>query len=172
MVNMNLRKAALEDGNAVVKLYEEAKGFLRSQGVDQWQDGYPNEETFRRDVAEGNAWVLEEDGQVVATAYLGIGREPTYAKIYEGDWAADPAEYAFLHRIAVAGSCKGKGAPGIFFRQLEKQARERGLSVIRGDTHRDNRIMQRVMEKNGLTCRGIIYLEDGSSRLAFEKILK
>lgn len=169
---MILRKAVLEDGKSVAQLYEEAKSFLRAQGVDQWQDGYPNEETFRGDVAEGNAWVLEEEGQVVATAYLGIGQEPTYAKIYEGAWAADPAEYAFLHRIAVAGSCKGKGAPGMFFRQLEKQARDQGLSVVRGDTHRDNRIMQRVMEKNGLTYRGIIYLEDGSPRLAYEKVLK
>ena len=31
--------------------------------------------------------------------------------------------------------------------------------------------MQRVMEKNGLTYRGVIYLEDGSQRLAFEKLL-
>ena len=31
--------------------------------------------------------------------------------------------------------------------------------------------MQRVMEKNGLSCRGVIYLEDGGERLAFEKLL-
>ena len=31
--------------------------------------------------------------------------------------------------------------------------------------------MQRVMEKNGLSHRGIIYLEDGGERLAFEKVL-
>ena len=124
------------------------------------------------DVSEGNAWVLEDQGQVVGTAYLGMGKEPTYAKIYEGTWGAEPETYAFLHRIAVAGSCKGKGAAEMFFQQLEREARARGLNVLRGDTHRDNKIMQRVMEKNGLQYRGIIYLADGDQRLAFEKILK
>ena len=60
----------------------------------------------------------------------------------------------------------------MFFQQLEQEARARGLNVLRGDTHRDNKIMQRVMEKNGLQYRGIIYLADGDQRLAFEKILK
>lgn len=169
---MELRKAVLADGPAVEKLYQEAREFLHSQGVDQWQDGYPNGETFRADVSEGNAWVLEDQGQVVGTAYLGMGKEPTYAKIYEGTWGEEPETYAFLHRIAVAGSCKGKGAAEMFFQQLEREARARGLNVLRGDTHRDNKIMQRVMEKNGLQYRGIIYLADGDQRLAFEKILK
>ena len=45
------------------------------------------------------------------------------------------------------------------------------LLCLRGDTHRGNKIMQRVLEKNGLVYRGIIYLEDGGERLAFEKLL-
>ena len=168
---MMLRKAVIEDRASVEALYQEAKDFLRACGVNQWQDGYPDGESFVRDVAEGNAWVVEDRGQVVATAYLGIGREPTYETIYEGTWAAEPTEYAFLHRIAVAGSCKGKGVPELFFRQLEEEARKYGLLVLRGDTHRDNKIMQRVMEKNSLSYRGIIYLEDGSPRMAYEKVL-
>lgn len=168
---MMLRKAVIEDRASVEALYQEAKDFLKACGVDQWQDGYPDGESFVRDVAEGNAWVVEDGDQVVATAYLGIGREPTYETIYEGTWVAEPVKYAFLHRIAVAGSCKGKGVPELFFRQLEEEARKHGLLVLRGDTHRDNKIMQRVMEKNGLSYRGIIYLEDGSPRMAYEKVL-
>lgn len=102
---------------------------------------------------------------------LGLGREPTYDTIYQGAWGTEAPEYAFLHRIAVSGACKGKGAPSWFFQELERQARERGLPCLRGDTHRENKIMQRVMEKNGLSCRGVIYLEDGGERLAFEKLL-
>ena len=168
---MKLRKATLADGPAVVALYREAQAFLAAQGIDQWQDGYPNEETFQEDVAREESWVLEDEGQVVTTACLGLGREPTYDTIYQGAWGTEAPEYAFLHRIAVSGACKGKGAPSWFFRELERQARERGLPCLRGDTHRENKIMQRVMEKNGLSCRGVIYLEDGGERLAFEKLL-
>ncbi len=168
---MVLRRGKETDCPAVEALYEEAKGFLRAQGVDQWQDGYPNGEAFLADVADGTAYVLESDGQVIATACLCLGTEPTYAAIYQGAWAVDAKEYAFLHRIAVSGSCKGQNVPALFFGELERQARERGLTSLRGDTHRDNKIMQRVMEKNGLSHRGIIYLEDGGERLAFEKVL-
>ena len=50
---MKLRKATLADGPAVVALYREAQAFLAAQGIDQWQDGHPNEETFQEDVARG-----------------------------------------------------------------------------------------------------------------------
>ncbi len=168
---MTLRKASWEDEAAVVGLYQEAQEFLRAQGIDQWQDGYPNAASFRADVQEGTGWVWEEEGQVRGTACLAFGREPTYDAIYQGAWGTEAEEYAFLHRIAVAGACKGKGVPALFFQELERQAREKGLPCLRGDTHRDNKIMQRVMEKNGLTYRGVICLEDGSQRLAFEKLL-
>ena len=70
---MKLRKAVWEDAPAVEALYREAQEFLRHNGVDQWQDGYPNGETFQADVAQGMSWVAEEEGVVVATAYLGVG---------------------------------------------------------------------------------------------------
>ena len=52
---MKLRKAALTDGDAVLALYREAQAFLAAQGIDQWQDGYPNRETFLADVGRGRA---------------------------------------------------------------------------------------------------------------------
>ena len=40
---------------------------------------------------------------------------------------------------------------------------------LRIDTHRDNRIMQHLIEKHGFTYCGIIWLEDGTERLAYER---
>ena len=168
---MEIRMAYPNEIKRIMEIIQDAKESLAQRQVDQWQDGYPNRETFLADVGRGESWVLEEGGQVAATACLGLGREPTYDIIYEGAWGTEAPEYAFLHRIAVSGACKGKGVPSLFFQELERQARERGLPCLRGDTHRENKIMQRVMEKNGLSYRGVIYLEDGGERLAFEKVL-
>ena len=66
----------------------------------------------------------------------------------------------------------GRGAAGLFFDELKRQAGERGVKIIRGDTHRLNLPMQRVMVKNGLKLRGVIHVEDGSERLAYECILE
>jgi RimJ/RimL family protein N-acetyltransferase len=42
---------------------------------------------------------------------------------------------------------------------------------IRIDTHRDNHIMQHVIQKHGFTYCGIIYLLSGDERLAYQKML-
>ena len=169
---MKLRKATLADGPAVVALYREAQAFLAAQGIDQWQEGdYPNEADAKKDMDQGRCYVLTQGGQVVAVACLAFGHEPTYDVIEGGSWGSNAEYYGFLHRIAVAPQAKGQGAAGVLFAELERQARERGVAAIRGDTHRDNKPMQRVMAKAGLALRGVIHVEDGSERLAYEKVL-
>lgn len=168
---MELRRAVKEDVPAIARLYELARAALREAGVNQWQDGYPDGSDALRDIEAGRGYVLTEDGQVSAFACLGFGVEPTYEVIEDGSWQS-AGEYGFLHRIAVDPACKGRGAAGLFFDELKRQARKRGAASVRGDTHRDNLPMQRVMKKNGLELRGIIHVEDGSERLAYECVLK
>ncbi|WP_322174147.1 GNAT family N-acetyltransferase [Acutalibacter caecimuris] len=170
MPSLQLRKATPADIPAMAGLYEQARQALAAAGVNQWQDGYPNAASAGADVQSGTAYVLVEGGRVVACACLAFGQEPTYAVIEQGNWLGQ-GPYGYLHRVAVSGAAKGRGAAGRFFAELERQARAQGLGAIRGDTHRDNRPMQRVMAKAGLTLRGVIYVEDGTPRLAYEKLL-
>ncbi len=168
---MEIRKTLPKDLPAIGELYKSAKAALKAQGIDQWQTGdYPSGEDARIDMENGTGYVLTENGVVVAAACLAFGKEPTYDHIEQGRWEADPEIYGFLHRIAVASEMKGRGAAGLLFEELKRQARERGVKVIRGDTHQDNKPMQRVMEKAGLSYRGVIYVEDGTPRLAYERI--
>ena len=165
---MIIRKTAPKDLPAIAALYESARASLRSAGIDQWQTGdYPNENDARADMEAGTGYVLEDGGKVVAAACLAFGHEPTYDVIDQGAWGYDEP-YGFLHRVAVSPEAKGKGAAGLFFDELKRQAKERGVRVLRGDTHPDNKPMQRVMAKNGLIYRGVIYVEDGTQRLAYE----
>ncbi len=167
---MKLRKAGAADVEAMAALFDQARAALKAAGVDQWQDGYPNREDAARDVAAGTAYVLEEAGQVLGTACIAFGEEPTYRVIEQGNWLGQ-GDYGYLHRVAVSNQVKGRGAAGLFFDELKRQAVQRGLFILRGDTHRDNQPMRRVMEKNGFSYRGVIHLEDGAERLAFEALL-
>lgn len=167
---MNIRKAKLTDLPAIGALYEDARAALKAAGIDQWQDGYPDETDARLDIERGVGYVLEENGEVLATACLAFGREPTYEVMEEGAWSCDPPEYGFLHRIAVSSKAKGKGAAGLMFDELKRQAKLRDIRVLRGDTHQRNLAMQRVLEKSGFVSKGVIRVEDGTPRLAFEWI--
>ena len=41
---------------------------------------------------------------------------------------------------------------------------------LRADTHEDNKIMQHLLEKNGFVRCGIIHVEDGTPRVAYQKL--
>ena len=42
---MILRQTKLEDISRVMEIINQAKCYFKENGIDQWQDGYPNEET-------------------------------------------------------------------------------------------------------------------------------
>ena len=41
----------------------------KNNDIDQWQDGYPNEETIEKDIENNEAYVLEEDGVIFRNVY-------------------------------------------------------------------------------------------------------
>ena len=45
------RPAAEDDLPAILAIAQQARNYLRRHRVDQWQGVYPNEETFRADIA-------------------------------------------------------------------------------------------------------------------------
>ena len=47
---MKIRNAELCDLPYLLEMLENAKASLRALGIDQWQNGYPNETTLREDI--------------------------------------------------------------------------------------------------------------------------
>lgn len=168
---MIFRKTTYADIPAVFTIIRQAQYYLKSKQIDQWQNGYPNEASLAADIEHGYSYVMEKDGIIVGTLALIFDAEPTYTHIYEGNWKTTDTCYATLHRVAVAEQWKGTGIAGKMLAEVKQICRLHSVSSIRMDTHRENTSMQRMMQKNGFAYCGIIYLEDGAERLAFEKLL-
>lgn len=166
---MEFRKTIKSDVNNVMKIIKQAQDYFKSQGVDQWQNGYPNEETIENDIKNDESYVLEKDGEIVATTMLTFNGEPTYASI-QGKWLSND-KYVTIHRVAVDNTHKGKGLSSQIIKYVEKNCLDKGIHSIKVDTHEDNTSMQRLLEKNDFKYCGVIYLEDDSKRIAFEKLL-
>jgi len=157
-----IRKSTIDDIPALLEIAEEAKQKMRQSGNQkQWADGYPSADVFRQDISQGVSYVVEQGGKVVATFALIPGPDITYAKIYEGQWLNDEP-YAVIHRIASRQSAKGILKTVLDFAFLQTQN-------IRIDTHRDNVIMQHLLQKLGFAYCGIIYLLSGDERLAYQR---
>lgn len=165
---MEFRQGKIKDIPEIINIINEGKEALKLMGIDQWQDGYPNEETIRQDIENNEAYILEENGEVLAYGMLSFALEKTYEKIYEGEWLSNK-EYATIHRTVVKSTGKGRGLSHILLGNMEKICLEKNCHSIKVDTHRDNKIMQNTLLKNSYKYCGIIYLEDGSERLAYEK---
>ena len=166
------RKTEYADIPAVMKLIRQAQKYMMESGIDQWQNGYPNEGAIANDIAHDYSYVMEENGKIIGTIAVIFDGEPTYNKIYEGAWKTTDEPYAAVHRVAVDAECKGQGIAGAMIDEVVKMCRERGIRSIKNDTHRDNKSMQRMQAKAGFEYCGIIYLEDGAERIAFEKIVE
>ena len=170
---MKIRLATEKDLAVIMDIVGQAQEYFRSQGIDQWQNHYPTEEVFLADMKLGESFVVEEDGRVVGTFMASFREDPTYRVIVGGGWQYEGV-YAVIHRVAMDNRVKGMGFGSRIVEFMTDRClnREEPVYVLRGDTHRDNRSMQRLFEKNGYRHAGTIFLADGSERWAFEKCLK
>lgn len=58
---MKIRNAELCDLPYLLEMLENAKASLRALGIDQWQNGYPNETTLREDIQNKICRVVIDD---------------------------------------------------------------------------------------------------------------
>lgn len=161
-MRMVIRKAVREDIPELTAIYDGARQFMRQSGnMDQWTNGYPGEDIILEDIRNGNSYVCADSGTIAGVFSFILGEDPTYSKICEGRWLNDDP-YGTVHRIAVQAHNKGVASVCLNW-CFEK------CGNVRIDTHRDNAPMQKLLLKNGFIYCGIIYLTDGSERLAYQK---
>lgn len=171
---MDIERAGEAQLGRICQITDQAKRQLRELGLDQWQQGYPSEDVWARDIAVGQAYtVLDDAGTVIGAFAFVTGFEPSYETI-DGHWLSDEP-YASVHRVCVSDGSKGKGIAGAMFAFAFEKAHELGYASVRIDTHPGNAPMKRALEKAGFQPCGTIRLADGVEkghlRIAFEKLL-
>ena len=160
--NFTVRKASPADLPRIHGIYAAARQFMRDHGnFSQWDGEDAPEHLLPGDIEAGNLYVLEENGVIHAAFAFIIGADPCYAVIEQGAWKVD-TPYAAVHRVASDGTIKG------IFSQIVSFC-EAICPELRADTHKDNNVMQHLFEKNGFERCGIIYVEDGTARFAYQR---
>ena len=158
---LEIRKAKMEDLDSIMKIYMRAREFMAQTGnPNQWGNSKPYREWIEHDIEVGKCYVCVEKLTIAAVFYYAIEEDPTYKVIYEGQWLSNNS-YGVVHRIASAGCVKGAGE---FC--LKWAIKQNGN--LRIDTHEDNVVMQSLLKKLDFQYCGIIHLENGDPRLAFQ----
>ena len=159
MENMKIRPALQADLAEIEEIYAGARQFMCANGnPTQWDGGYPRRELLEEDIRLGRLYVTEQGGKIGGVFMFALGVDPTYSYMEGGTWRSD-TPYGTIHRIA---SC----ASGVFAAAVEFGRSQ--CSHLRVDTHADNKPMQHLAEKYGFSRRGIISVEDGTPRIAYD----
>lgn len=166
---MLLRKATSSEVPAIWGILKQAIARRKADGSQQWQDGYPNEQTIQNDLANGYGYVLVENDRILAYAAIIFDVEPAYTDI-EGEWLTND-DYVVIHRVATSNEAIGKGIATRLFQLIEDLAMNSNVYSIKVDTNFDNAPMLKILDKLDYTYCGEVFFR-GSARKAFEKVLQ
>jgi predicted GNAT family acetyltransferase len=169
---MKIQLSTFEDIPAIIAIINDAKEYLASQKIDQWQNGYPNAEQVANDIKNNESYVVVNDeNEIIATAMFTTNPEPTY-KIIDGNWNIDENEkYGVVHRMAIKKEFRKLGLATFMFHEFHMQLLEKKIKSLKIDTHEKNLGMQALIKKLGYTYCGIIYTNYHAKRVAFEKVI-
>lgn len=157
-----IRRTELSDMPVILDIYDKARCFMRANGnMNQWVNGYPDEEVLKQDIENGISRVCEQEGRPYAVFAFIPWEDITYRVIYDGAWL-NACPYAAVHRVASDGTHHG------VLHEIVEYCLASGLD-LRIDTHRDNLVMQHQLEKCGFIRCGIIHLLNGDERIAYQK---
>ncbi len=158
---MNIRKSTMNDVDDIMRIIASARQYMASHGnATQWIKGYPGEETIVSDIRNGDSYLITDNGAIAGIFTFIIGEEPNYQVIKNGHWHYD-RPYGTIHRLASAGI-----APGISRVCFEYCLGK--MDYIRIDTHRDNLSMRSAIERFGFKECGIVYMRNGTERIAYD----
>lgn len=177
MTTSYLRRATKADLPAILTIINEAKAYLKEQGINQWQAGYPTNQDIEKDIEQQISYVLMVDGQIAGTAALWPDNDVNYDDIKEGSWRGNPDDkYMSIHRIAISSKFRGQHLSEKMMQGLFTISTILGYDEIRIDTHPLNKGMQKVITNNGFEYRGIIDFIDenevDNKRFAYQLYLK
>lgn len=156
-----IRLATREDLEEIERVYGTARDFMFAHGnTTQWANGYPWRDLLESDINKGELFVFDDNGKIYGVFAFTAGEDETYKVIENGEWISDEP-YSAIHRVGSDGTHKG------VMKECFDFCRQR-CSHLRIDTHEDNYIMQSALTKCGFKKCGVIYVYDGTPRVAFE----
>ncbi|MDO5089243.1 MAG: GNAT family N-acetyltransferase, partial [Leptotrichiaceae bacterium] len=117
---MLFRKAEKNNLKNIMEIIENAKEEMGKMGIDQWQDGYPDEKIINEDIKKGESYIYEKNGEIVGTVVISFREEKDYDKIEGGNWLTTNSKYCVVHRIAVNGKYKKHNIATEILKNAEK----------------------------------------------------
>ena len=153
----------------VVRLIAACTQTMREQGIDQWDEIYPNAEIIAKDVESRALYVLEQGDVCTAAVALNQEQDEAYQQVH---WlGGEPV--LVVHRLCVDPAYQGNGIGNRLMDFAEEYAEQHAYASIRLDAYTGNPSAIRLYERRGYRKAGQVYFPRRTLPFfCFEKILR
>ena len=166
---MRIRKAKISDLGNIMIMYKSCVKGMIANGIDQWDDTYPDIETINQDLEKQNYYVVEEKGEIIGGINIDQNQDKTYLDI---DWEDKSDSFLVVHRLGVKEEFWNKKIGENLMLFTENLVAEKGLRSIRLDTYSGNPKAIKFYIRLGYRELGSINLKPNKNEYyCFEKII-
>lgn len=125
-----------------------------NQGIYQWNEHYPSQEAFERDIARKELYVLEVNNKILGTIVISTYMDEEYLPI---KWLTTNQRNIYIHRLAVHPEEQKKGYAQKLMDFAEDYARKEGFASVRLDTFSQNSRNNTFYQARGYQKLGDIF---------------
>ena len=167
---MIIRQATIADLDGVMRMYNSCVKGMILNGIDQWDETYPNAEFISEDLLANTYYIALENEEIIGGINIDQNQDETYLAI---DWQDKSNQFLVVHRLAVKAEFWKNGIGKSLMLFTENLVSEKGLNSIRLDTYSGNPKTMEFYLRLGYTKLGHIYLKEGKNEYyCFEKIIR
>ena len=150
-------------------MYKSCVTGMLENGIDQWDDTYPNTEIISEDLNVGTYYVAEIDETIIGGVNIDRNQDDTYLTL---DWEDKSDSFLVVHRLGVKEELWNKKIGKDLMLFTENLVIEKGLKSIRLDTYSGNPKAMEFYRRLGYSELGTIDLKpDKEKYYCFEKII-
>jgi len=165
MVSYSIDKGNSTDLAQVMVLIKATTVAMRSVGILQWDDFYPDSETMRADLESGALYKLCENGIFVSIVTINSNSPKEYDQL---PWRDQQGKHATVHRLTVHPDWQGRGIGKQMMRFVESFTQQHGHTSLRLDAHSRNEQALSLYRGMGFHEVGGVEFRNGSF-ICFEK---
>ncbi len=167
---MQIRPAAENEIDQILRITAACNLFMRSKGINQWTENYPSRMAFETDVSHNELFVLVNNSIIIGCIVVSERIDEVYKPV---KWLTPTTKHKYIHRLAIHPTHQRKGHAHQLMNFAEDLAKKHQCTSIRLDTFSRNKGNQKFYESRGYHRLGEIFFPEQSEHpfYCFEYIL-
>ncbi|WJJ96970.1 GNAT family N-acetyltransferase [Algibacter luteus] len=141
-----IRKATINDIDSIIEITKACAAHMISKNIFQWNEYYPNNLAFTKDLHEDELYVLELKNKIIGSITISTFMDEEYIPV---NWLTPNNNNIYIHRLAVHPNYQGKGYAQQLMQFAENYSKENNYASIRLDTFSQNKRNQKFYELRG-----------------------